>query len=88
MAQFDMATAQALDTACKMDLGFSLVDKCWDICYASRVERAQLVSGQIPDATVSAMNKCGTKCINRYFEAMELMVEARMNREREQAGLQ
>lgn len=84
---FDMATAQALDMACRMDLGFQIVDKCWDVCFDSRLSRDELISGTIADSKITAMNKCGIKCIARSFEVMELMVEARQHREREQAGL-
>ncbi len=83
----DMATAQALDLACRMDLGFQVVDKCWAVCYDSRLSREELVSGQWPDAKFTAMSKCGNKCIARYFEVMQHMIEGRQKREREQAGM-
>lgn len=85
--QQDMATAQALDMACRMDLGFQIVDKCWMTCFDTRLTRDELSTGIFSEAKFSDMNKCQTKCIARYFEAMQLMMDARMQREREQAGL-
>jgi hypothetical protein len=83
----DMATAQALDMAMRMDFGFQIVDKCWTVCYDTRLTREELITGSWNDAKFTAMNKCQNKCIARYFEAMQLMIEARFQREREQAGL-
>lgn len=82
-----MATAQALDMSMRMDLGFQIVDKCWEVCYDSRLTKEELSTGKWSDAKFTAMNKCQNKCIARYFEAMQLMIESRLKREREQMGM-
>ena len=76
---------QAFETAMMMDLGYRVLEQCWDVCYDSKFERKELTSGDISQKKLEQASTCQTRCITRHYEVMKLIMEFTEQRQKEQA---
>ena len=81
----DMIIGQAMQNYIMKDLSFKVLDECWSTCYDQQVTANELAKGELEKAKLKKMSKCQHRCINRHFEVMKMMTEAREQREREMA---
>ena len=78
-----MIIGQAFEQYVMLDFANRMFTQCWDICYDSRLNRAELCSGDLADEKLKKMSACQHKCVARSFEVMKLMNESRTLREKE-----
>lgn len=81
--QAQMLIGQAFEQHVMLDLANRMFTNCWDICYDKNLMREELIKGDISDAQMTKMSDCQRKCIARHFEAIKLMNESRILREKE-----
>lgn len=78
-----MMVGQMLEHSVMVDFSFRIMDLCWDECYDKQLKRDELKKGEIDEAREKVMAKCHSRCINRSFEVMKLMMQSREQREKE-----